>query len=829
MRRSIARLLVIILVLAAVGPLSVAALAETVPVQIFVRPGASTTGFAGAGINPIKGEVYAVLKASADLYLLDLDAWTGSLWFDADEMGTEIDVSADGLTMYMTGGEEGSSVFVFDIDTHTFETYYALHDQFGSESASATDVEETTAGVLFVTPRAPGYVVRVDRNNSDEMTRVASETIFQLATSMAYAGTDELYVGTATSPEVVYKLDLTTPGADLVDQTNIAGLTGVDQMALSPDGSILVLASGESIDTSTMESGDMFPAGIPRFSADGSLLYVASVNAQGRTSIEVIDTTDRTTVTTFEGGCDIAAGKLEDFETLPDGRFVAVGRSSTDQSIACRLTPGGTSPVFQCDFNGDELGDIPIGVPGEDITTIAAAGGMNMLLGDNTPTGIATSGHQFWSQDSEGIKGAAETGDLFGYVTACADFDSDGFDDVVVGVPLEDVGSIVDAGSVHVLYGGSTGLTNRDMSIHQDSPGAAGTAEAGDVFGAALSTGDFNGDGYPDLAVGVVEEDIGGISNAGAIQIFYGSGSGLTMTDAILHQDGDGVAGTGEVDDFFGDDLARGDLNGDGFTDLVVGIPGEDGAGLDNSGRIHLFWGASGGLSGAADRSIDQDSVLSGNDVPGNREGSDFFGSAVATGDIDSDGFDDLAVGIPGEEPFGTPADVNQGSVLILRGGGGGLSPWSTWSQETAGIQGSPEAGDFFGLSVLLDDFDGDTFFDLVVGVPFEDVGTKVDAGSINVIYGTASGLTAAGDDLKTADRLEHEGAFYGRFLFSTNVNGDAYGDLVVSAVDQGSGYVEVLLGNLSLNHGGRFSQNSPGVPGTDEAGDYFGYLGGSV
>ena len=453
------------------------------------------------------------------------------------------------------------------------------------------------------------------------------------------------------------------------------------------------------------------------------------------------------------------------------------------------------------------------------------------------------------------------------------DFNGDGYDDLAVGVPGEDVDGQADAGVVQVLYGSANGLTGTGQLLTQASP------EAGDRFGTAVAKGDFNVDGFTDLAVGTPGETLGGAAGAGAVNVFDGSASGLPATSQVLYQ------ANREAGDRFGAALAAGPPDDEGNVFLAVGAPGETLAGAD-TGVVNVFYRYLGVLSGssqvlvqanpeAGDRfgaalSSDRTYLLvgaPGEDVGGtndagavnlfesvgpesfqvigtsrvilqpNPEAGDQFGAAVMLGNFSASGAD-YAVGAPGEDVGGT---VNAGAVNVFYFSAGHDA--SQALVQGPGTGGLPEPGDRFGASLAVGSFaaiDAPNPQELVVGAPGEDVGSVTDAGAINLLYDSANGLVGRNQLLVQGSPgvagLAEAGDGFGSRLASpvggNDFNGDGVGDLAigVGGEDVGAvvnaGAVNVVDGAAGTGlpgGGGRLlTQDSPGVGGQAEAGDTF-------
>lgn len=437
------------------------------------------------------------------------------------------------------------------------------------------------------------------------------------------------------------------------------------------------------------------------------------------------------------------------------------------------------------DFNNDGFSDLAIGVPKEDVGGYPDLGAVNIVYG--SAQGLATDGEetiipaQFWAltqfQEIIDVLETSTSGyEHFGSALAVADFNGDGFDDLAIGIPDKNFMfpewwwwvTVGRAGAALVLHGSKAGLTDTGYQLWHQGP-LKGGREAGDQFGAALATGDFNGDGFGDLAVGVPYEDINGISDAGAVNVIYGSANGLTSAEnQIWHKDSPGIIDRISSNEHFGQVLTAGDFNGDGRSDLAVGVPDHNlSSAATGAGSVSVIYGSPTGLTHVGNDILTQNRLFNRTvEQPGS---NDHFGSALAAGDFNGDGKDDVAIGVPGEDVFSTQqastvaaagaVNVVYGSAngFVLRNGNG-LRP-QIWHQEKLG--GILEVGDRFGSSLSASNFGRNRIVygippqfvvtaDLAIGVPNEDVWSNdlnrmiYNGGAVNVIYGSTGGLSVA-------------------------------------------------------------------------------------
>ncbi len=432
------------------------------------------------------------------------------------------------------------------------------------------------------------------------------------------------------------------------------------------------------------------------------------------------------------------------------------------------------------DFNGDGFPDLAVGSPFENVGGQDLAGAVSIFYGNAQGFNVSSPDDQLLSQDTPGIPLANEENDRWGDALAAADFNGDGFDDLAVGAPKEGVGSEDSAGGVTIIWGSQNGLDLVDVrSYHQDSVDfegdpIPGTAKAGDRFGAALAAGDFDRDGFADLAISVHLDDpenLFGHINQGAVQILYGHGErsldvrAATITKGYLTEELIPQAISAD-NDRFGQEIVAGDFNNDGYADLAVGSPNDDEAGAAGAGILHVFYGSDQGLR--ANAGIAEFSTISG--LGGTASAQ--LGWALAVGDHDGDGFRDLAVSV--DISFG------DGSVVFLYGSSGGLKPPAPGSGRRAQLH---ENYGSFGRALSFGDFNGDGFDDLVVAS--DEIDGPADSGAVQIFFGERVASNpfrdfpiqeGVNDMPGTAESAE----YFGRVLTTGDFTGDGNDDLIV-------------------------------------------------
>jgi subtilisin family serine protease len=469
------------------------------------------------------------------------------------------------------------------------------------------------------------------------------------------------------------------------------------------------------------------------------------------------------------------------------GDLFNIGTGSPDLML---FTKGGEhigDSVASGDIDGDGVDEVVVGSPGADDGGAIDSGQISIVqAGGSGPFALGIS---VIGQDSSGVWGSSEDGDAFGGAIAIDDFDGDGYDDVAVSMMGDSINGADSAGAVNVFYGSASGVSVvGEDRLHQDHDWMLDSANNADWFGAALAAGDFDGDGFADLAIGVPGEDDGGVDHSGAVSIVYGSSGGMSELDQLFGQSGSSISGNPEAGDLFGAALAVGDFDCDQRDDLAIGSPGESIGSDENAGRVVVLYGTSTGLNASDAQSWHQDSA----GVSGGAEHGDLFGAALAAGDFDGDGCDDLAIGDPGEDFDSDEFDAGMVNILYGRSSGLSSSGEEVFRQGPT-IAGRAEDRDLFGVALATGDFDGNGRKDLAVGVSGEVVNGVKHAGMVNMIYGASSGLTTSGnhvvhedtsgvsDDSEIRDR-------FGDALAAGDLDGDGYDELIVGVPGEDDG-----------------------------------------
>ncbi len=321
------------------------------------------------------------------------------------------------------------------------------------------------------------------------------------------------------------------------------------------------------------------------------------------------------------------------------------------------------------DVDGDGLADLIVGAANKD-NVASSDGGAYVYLGSTT--GIAAASEVLLLASD-----AAAYDYLGASVAGVGDLDGDGYSDVAVGADSDDDGGS-NSGSVYVWYGSSSGIDTASEHKVTASNGASN-----DLFGYSVGGGDVDGDGLADLAVGAY-----GASSKGAVYLYAGSTSGLSTSSEVELEPASASSG-----DFVGYSVTLdGDLDGDGYADLVTGASSGD--------AVYVFYGSSTGLVSGSEQRITADDLGS----------SDRYGWALGSGgDLDGDGFDDLAIGARNTDD----AAYNAGSVYVYYGSATGVRQASVEELHAT----IPTANAAFGSAVsLVGDLDADGLADLLVG-----------------------------------------------------------------------------------------------------------------
>jgi len=426
--------------------------------------------------------------------------------------------------------------------------------------------------------------------------------------------------------------------------------------------------------------------------------------------------------------------------------------------------------VSSGDINGDGYADVIIGAHWADQAGASSAGETYVIFGSSAPPATIDLNSSF----ADMIIYGDDANDWSGNCVSSGDINGDGYDDVIIGAFSANPAGRSEAGETYVIFGSDAPPASVDLNSTAADMTISGD-DAGDCSGYFVSSGDINGDGYDDVIISAPYADLAGRSDAGKTYVIFGSDAPPASVDLNSTTADMTISGEAAYEKF-GRSVSSGDINGDGYADVIIGDPYATTSAGGGAGKTFVIFG-----SFTPPASVDLNSTAAGMTISG--EGSsNWSGDSVSSGDINGDGFADVIIGAFAAD---APGGNDIGETYVIFGSDSPPAEVDLNSTPADMTISGDDYADGCGWFVSSGDINGDGYDDVIIGAFAADPAGGNNAGETYVIFGssappanvdldsTSADMTICGDDVN-----DHSGYS----VSSGDINGDGYDDVITSA-----------------------------------------------